>query len=62
VIIQDSLAEYFGLNFSVLSLDIQGFTVPFTLEDLDNIYPYERDLYISMILSKLDEIIKQRKK
>lgn len=51
----ESLVSYYSNNFSLLFHKDIGYVNRFTVSDLDNMLPYEREIYMFMINQKLEE-------
>jgi len=50
----DSLANYYQLNFALMQYHNYG------LEDIENMIPFEREIYIHMLIKHLDDEKKKR--
>jgi len=51
----DSLVNHYRLNFELIYQD------RFTLEELDNMIPWEREVYVNMLINKIKEENERRK-
>lgn len=55
----ESVESYYTNNFHVLFHKDIGFTNNFRLEDIESMLPYEREIYMSLMMSKLEEASKK---
>lgn len=51
----ESLESYYTNNFHVMFHKDIGFANHFTLEDWEDMLPYEREVYMAMIMQKIEE-------
>lgn len=62
----ESVESYYSGNFSALFYGTNAkrvnITNRFTLDDFENMLPYEREIYMSMMKNKIDEIEEKIKK
>lgn len=61
----ESIESYFSSNFSALfyaTPNKVNLTNRFTLDDIENMLPYEREIYLSMMQNKVAQIEEKIKK
>jgi hypothetical protein len=58
MVCHESVESYYTNNFSILFHPNHNFKVSnnFTLDDLENMLPYEREIYLSMAQNLIKEI------
>jgi len=58
MVCHESIESYYTNNFSILFHPNQNFNIMnnFTLYDLENMLPYEREIYLSMAQNLVKEI------
>lgn len=55
----ESLESYFLNNFSALYHKDIGHTNKFTLSDFEEMIPFEREIYMSLMAQKIEELSKK---
>lgn len=59
----ESIENYYQGTFDLLFYDARAEIVNnFTLDDFENMLPYERDIYAGLIKNKVEKIMEKRKK
>lgn len=58
----ESIESYYTNNFHALFHRDIGFSNNFRLEDFEDMLPYERDIYMSMMMNKIEEFSKNKGK
>jgi hypothetical protein len=59
MVAHESLGSYYTNNFHALFHKDIGFTNKFTLSDFEGMLPYEREIYMSMMMQKVEEYSKK---
>lgn len=59
MMVHESIESYYSNNFHVLFHKDIGFVNNFRLEDLEMMLPYEREIYMALMMSKLEESSKK---
>ena len=58
----ESMASYYSNNFHALFHRDIGFENRFTLSDFENMLPFEREVYLTMMSNKIEEYSKKNQK
>lgn len=61
MMVHESLSSYYTNNFHTLFHRDIGFINKFTLSDYESMLPYEREIYMTMIMQKVEEYNKKKK-
>ncbi len=56
ILCHDDLENYYATNFQLM------YHHKYSLTELENMFPFERDIYMGMILKHLDELKKQQER
>ena len=59
----ENIENYYNVNFDLLFYDERAEIVNnFTLDNLEDMLPYEREIYTSLIKNKVEKIMEKRRK
>lgn len=61
MMVHESLESYYTNNFHALFHKDIGFVNKFTLGDYESMLPYEREIYMTMIMQKVEDHNKKNK-